>query len=182
MKNSKFSIIIFGFLLIGAIISCNQKSETKNDSRIKEEYSNISFGFRGESLIYKLNGKEYEIWSTWIEGRQVYLDDLDKTNLTEKEKTEIFEGIIKFILRTENQKPIFFYNKDLKSSSLWKKLCENHSSEIERIEVTNTEQENIDFYNTLVEDLKYEGTEININGFTIKSVEELDEHWDEIKK
>ena len=163
-------------------MSCNQKMDSKNDSETKEESSKIRFGFRGESLFYKLNGKEYEIWSTWIEERRVYLDDLDKTNLTEKEKTEIFKEILTYIKKTENRKPVLFYNEDLKSSDLWKKLCEKYSAEIERVEVTNTEQENIDFYNSLVEDLKYEGTTININGFTITTVEELDKHWDEIKK
>lgn len=182
MKYSKYSIILFSFLAIGTVISCNQKMDSRNDSIRADKSSKIRFGFRGESLFYSLNGNEYEIWSTWIEERRVYLDDLDEANLTEKQKTEIFKEILAFIKKTENRKPVLFYNEDLKNSDLWKKLCEKYSTEIERIEVTNTEQENIDFYNSLVEDLKYKGTIININGFTITTIDELDKHWDEIKK
>ena len=34
-------------------------------------FSHIRFGFRGEGIFYKLNGKEYELWSTWADGIRI---------------------------------------------------------------------------------------------------------------
>ena len=163
-------------------MSCNRKTESKNDLRVENNTSPIRFGLRGESLFYQLNGNEYEIWSTWIEERRVYLDDLDETDLSDEEKTQIFKEIVTFINLKEKRKPVFFYNEDLQSSTLWKKLCAQFTDKIQRVEITTTEQENENFYNYLVETLQNGNVEHNFNGLIIKSVEDLDKHWDEIKK
>lgn len=144
-------------------------------------HQHISFGFRGESIFYELNGKEYELWATWIEGRRIYLDDLRKTSLDENQKIRMFSEIIQFVQEMENEKPIICYNSDYQDTELWKRLTAEFSSEIKSVEITTIEKENEVLYKSMSDDLKTGLTEHRIKGLKIKSVNDLDKHWNQIK-
>ncbi|MBT2163085.1 hypothetical protein [Zobellia barbeyronii] len=144
-------------------------------------FSHIKFGFRGEGILYKLNGKEYELWSTYVGGVRIHLDDLTKTNLNESQKTKMFAEIVQFVNLKDNEKPIICYNSDYQDAELWKRLSTQFSSEIESVEISNIEQDNINLYKNMSEDLKTGLAEINIRGLKIKSVKDLDKHWNKIK-
>ena len=145
------------------------------------KFSHIKFGFRGEGILYELNGKEYELWSTWIDGIRIHFDDLSKSELNEKQKTKMFTEIIQFVHEKENEKPIICYNSDYQDAELWKRLTTEFSSEIKNVEITNIEKENDTLYKSMSEDLKTGLTEHRIKGLKIKSVKDLDKHWDKIK-
>ncbi len=144
-------------------------------------FSHIRFGFRGEGIFYKLNGKEYELWSTWVNGIRIYIDGLTKTDLDENQKIKMFSEIIQFVNLKDNEKPIICYNSDYQDAELWKRLSTEFSSEIKDVEISNVEKENIALYKNMSEDLKTGLTEINIRGLKIKTVKDLDKHWNKIK-
>jgi hypothetical protein len=180
----RYSIIILLLLAFGSSCQEKEKSQKLEANKLAEsipDFQKIRFGFRGESIFYVLNNKEYEVWSTWIKERKVFLDDLDNTDLTNSEKKQIFIDIVDFINKKEGQKPVFCFNSDLESSNLWKQLCVKYANQIQRIDISNTEQENEAFYNSLVKTLERKRDEVHINGFVLKSVEDLNKHWDKIK-
>ena len=193
MKKNFFYLLFILFLGLnyhGVLLGCKELHRKKVSSKIEldkskdssEVTSNIRFGFRGESIVYNLNGTEYEIGTTYVNESRVYLDDLDNTDLSRSNKSLIFKDIVDYINETEKRKPVIFYNSDLKSSELWGELCEQYSNRIKRVEVTTTEQENEEFYKFLVESIENDNAEHNFNGLIIRTVEDLDKHWDEIKK
>lgn len=144
--------------------------------------SHIKFGFRGEGIIYKLDSKEYELWSTYINGIRIYLDDLRKTDLNEGQKTKMFKEIIQFVTQKDKKRPIICYNSDYSDADLWKKLAIEFSSEIENTEITTIEKENEALYETISDSLKT-GKAIHKfeNGLEIRSIKYLDKYWDYIK-
>ncbi|WP_407557912.1 hypothetical protein [Winogradskyella sp. 4-2091] len=146
-----------------------------------KDFSHIKFGFRGEGIIYKLNGKEYELNSTWINGIRIQFDDLTNTGLNEKQKTKMFAEIIQFVNQKDNEKPIICYNSDYKDAELWKRLSTEFRSEIKDIEISDVEKDNIALYKIMSEDLKTGMAEINIRGLKLKTVKDLDKHWNKIK-
>ncbi len=144
-------------------------------------FSHIKFGFRGEGIIYELNGKDYELWSTWIDGIRIHFDDLRKTDLNETQKTTMFNEIIQFVHEKNSEKPIICYNSDYQDAKLWKRLTAELSLEIKKVEITTIEKENDALYKSMSEDLKTGLTEHRIKGLKIKSVKDLDKYWDKIK-
>jgi hypothetical protein len=141
------------------------------------ELSHIKFGSRGEGIYYNLNGKEYGFDSTCFGGINICLRDLSNTNLNENEKTKMFMEIIQFV----NEKPTISYNTDEKDSELWKKLTVKFSSQIKDVEITNNEEANQAWYKSMKADLETGLTEINIRGLKIKTVKDLNKHWNKIK-
>ncbi|MEO1487561.1 MAG: hypothetical protein AAFU57_17630 [Bacteroidota bacterium] len=147
-----------------------------------KSFSHIKFGFRGEGILYKLNGKEYEIGSTWVEGLRIYFDDLRNTGLNETQKTMIFEEIVQFVNHNDSQKPIICFTSDYDDAALWKKLAKEFYQKINGIEVTTIKEQNKALYKSMVEDLETgKCTHIFPNGLVIKSKKYLDKHWDFIK-
>ncbi len=146
-----------------------------------DNFSNIRFGSRREGIFYKLNKKEYELWSTYVNGIRINIDDLTETDLNENQKTKIFTEIIQFIKIKDNEKPIICYNSDGKDAKLWQKLTAIFSSEIKNVEISTVEENNINLYKMMSEDLKTGLAEINIRGLKIKTVKDLDKHWNKIK-
>jgi len=146
-----------------------------------KDFSHIKFGFRGEGILYNLNGKEYELYSTWIDGIRIHFDDLTKTDLNENQKTKMFAEIVQFVNQKNNEKPIISYNTDEEDCELWKTLTAEFSSQIKDVEITNNEKANADWYKSMKADLETGLTEINIRGLKIKTVKDLDKHWNKIK-
>ena len=145
------------------------------------KFSHIKFGSRGEGIYYNLNGKEYGYDSTCFNGIDIGLRDLSDTNLNEAQKTKMFMEIIQFVNETENEKPTISYNTDAKDSELWKILTVEFSSKIKNVETTNNEEANENWYESMKVDLETGLTEINIQGLKIKTVKDLDKHWNKIK-
>ncbi len=145
------------------------------------EFPHIKFGSRGEGIYYNLNGTEYGFDSTCFRGINICLRDLSDTNLNENQKTKMFMEIIQFVNEIENEKPIISYNTDEKDSELWKKLTVEFSSQIKDVEITNNEEANLAWYKSMKADLENGLTEINIRGLKIKTVTDLDKHWNKIK-
>ena len=146
-----------------------------------KDFSHIKFGFRGEGILYKLNGKEYELNSTWIDGIRIHFDDLTKTDLNENQKTKMFAEIVQFVKQKDNEKPIICYNSDYQDAELWKRLSTEFNSEIRNVEISTVENDNVALYKNMSEDLKTGMAEINIKGLKLKTVKDLDKHWNKIK-
>ena len=144
-------------------------------------FSHIKYGFRGEGIIYKLNGKEYEVWSTCFEGITIYIDDLSNTGLNDDQKTKMFSEIIQFVIEKEKEKPVVYYNSDYQDAKLWNKLTAEFSSQIKGTEVSNIDEDNISLYKNMSDSLKAGLTEHNIRGLKIRTIKDLDKHWDKIK-
>ncbi|GGG60733.1 hypothetical protein [Bizionia arctica] len=144
-------------------------------------FSHIKFGFRGEGISYKLNGKEYEFNSTCFDGINICFDDLGVSNLNESQKTKMFVEIIQFVNEKENVKPTISYNIDEKNAELWKKLTVEFSSQIKDVDITNNEKANEAWYKSMKADLETGLAEMNIKGLKIKTVKDLDKHWNKIK-
>ena len=145
------------------------------------EFSHIKFGSRGEEIYYNLNGKEYGFDSTWFGGINICLRDLSDTNLDENQKTKMFMEIILFVNEKENEKPTISYNTDEKDSELWKKLTVKFSKQIKDVEITNNEEANEALYKSMKADLETGLAEMNIRGLKLKTVKDLDKHWNKIK-
>ena len=145
------------------------------------QFSHIKFGSRGEEIYYNLNGKEYGFDSTWFGGRNICLRDLSDTNLNENQKTKMFMEIIQYVNEIENEKPTISYNTEEKDSELWKKLTIEFESQIKGVETTNNEEANEAWYRSMKADLETGLTEIHIKGLKIKTVKDLDKHWNKIK-
>ena len=140
-------------------------------------FSHIRFGIRGEGIFYKLNGKEYELWSSWFEGTTIFIDDLTNRGLDDNQKTKIFKEIIQFVNIKDDEKPIICYNSDYKDAELWKKLSTEFSSEIKSLEISNIEKDNITLYKNMSENLKTGFAEMHIKGLKLKTIKDLDKHW-----
>jgi hypothetical protein len=143
------------------------------------EFPHIKFGSYGEGIYYSLNGNEYGFDSTWFGGINICLRDLSNTNLNENQKTKMFLEIIQFV--NENEKPTISYNTDEKDSELWKKLTVEFSSQIKDVVITNNEKANEAWYKSMKADLETGLAEMNIRGLKIKTVRDLDKHWNKIK-
>ncbi|MBU3012332.1 hypothetical protein KO506_13025 [Polaribacter vadi] len=101
--------------------------------------------------------------------------------MNENQKTKIFVEITQFVNEKENEKPTISYNLDEKDSELWKKLVVEFSSQIKNVEITKNEEANENWYESVKADLETRLTEINIQGLKIKTVKDLNKHWNKIK-
>jgi hypothetical protein len=144
-------------------------------------FPHIKFGSRREGIYYNLNGKEYGFDSTYFGGVNICLGDLNDSNLNENQKTKMFKEIIQFVSEKENEKPKISYNTDGKDAELWNKLTIEFSSQIKDVETTNNEKANEAWYKSIKDDLETGLVEINIQGLKIKTVKDLDKHWNKIK-
>jgi hypothetical protein len=85
------------------------------------------------------------------------------------------------IIQFVNEKPTISYNTDEKDSELWKKLTVEFSSLIKDIDITNNEKANEAWYKSMKADLETGLAEMNIQGLKLKTVKDLDKHWNKIK-
>ena len=136
-------------------------------------FSHIKFGFRGEGIIYKLNGKDYEVWSTCFEGVTIFIDDLSNVGLNDGQKRRMFSEIIQFVQQKENEKPIIYYNSDYQDAALWEKLIVEFKTQIKSTEVSTIEEDNIRLYKSMSDDLRTGLNEHNIRGLKIRSIKDL---------
>jgi hypothetical protein len=145
-----------------------------------EKYPHIKYGFRGEGVEYNDGENDVEIWSTWIEGCRLYLDDFkskDGKQLPESFKRKWFKEVIDFAqLTNEGELPIVEFTIDKEDGQLWEELCLEHKDSIKEVIKTTAKEELISFYNSLVQDVS-QGHEIHRDGYVIKTKEELDEYW-----
>lgn len=148
---------------------------------LEEDFSPLQFGFQGEGIVFTFKGKKQEIGSTWIDGRRIYLDGLTDTNLNDDQKRKLFSDILQFSLEKENEKPIICYTSDFKDGELWNQLSQEFQGKIKSVEIKNTAERNKNYYKQMLDGLVLEKTEYRIRGLKIKTVEDLDQHWNKIK-
>ncbi len=143
----------------------------------KNKYPHIKYGFRGEGILYQLGKKEIEIWSTWINGRRLYMDDAFKgESLTEDQKRTIFKELVDFS-NWNKEKPIIVYTSDSSDSKLWRTMCRELENSIKSVE-TSTEEENEQTqYESMKKDLETGLVTIKIDGWVLKTVKDLDKYW-----
>ncbi|QNL22236.1 hypothetical protein HZR84_09895 [Hyphobacterium sp. CCMP332] len=143
----------------------------------KNKFPHIKYGFRGEGIIYQLGQLEIEIWSTWIDGRRIYMDDAFEGNdLTDDQKRIIFRELIEFT-NWQKEKPIIVYTSDSPESDLWKKCCEEFNDSIKSIETSTNKENEQARYDMMKEDLETGLATINIDGWVLKTPEDLDQYW-----
>lgn len=149
-------------------------------SKQANNVSNLQFGFRGEGIELEINNKKVELWSTWTNGRRIFLDELRETDLTSTEKQIVFIEILKFVNEHE-KKPIICFNVDFQDAELWERLSKEFRTLILDIEKITIDQENAKLYQSMVEELRRGAKHIFPNGLEISSIQYLNKHWDYIK-
>ena len=64
-------------------------------------YPKISIGYRGEDLEYETQNDSLYISSTWINGRRVYMEDIQfwrsKAIISDLDKSTIFKDVVMFL-------------------------------------------------------------------------------------
>jgi len=101
--------------------------------------------------------------------------------LSENQKIKMFMEIVQFVNFEDKEKPIICYNSDYMDAELWKRLSAKFSSGIKDVEISTVEQDNIVFYENLSRELKTGLAVMYIRGLKLKTIKDLDKHWNKIK-
>lgn len=137
----------------------------------------IEFGFRGEDITYRLQGREIYISFTWCNGHRVYPDSIDRWNdgiaLTNKEKERIFNDVLHYIKRTRKSL-IVVINTDDPSKDIWEHICSINQSIIDEIEYTSN-AESHQFEKNMYLDFLKAGNQVFIKETEVKNEKELEE-------
>jgi len=141
----------------------------------------IRFGVGYEYIVFQTNGKEYELYSTFIGGRRLYLDGMRETDLNDSQKVKAVIDIIDFIQNKESEKTIVCFNEDYADAGLWRDLVTKYTSKIEAVEITNVQSENDKLYETMLEDVESGSIVHHFDSFKIETKEDLDKYWHLIK-
>jgi len=150
----------------------------------ENKYPHIKYGFRGEGIIYQLENKEIEFgcYTTWMKGCRIYLDDVfTGGRLSETQKRTIFEEVIGFS-NWNKEKPIIVYTSDMPDSKLWQTLCYELRDSIKGVETSTSAENEQARYNMMKKDLETGRSTYNIDGWVLKTVEDLDQYWAEKNK
>ncbi|UTW61493.1 hypothetical protein KFE98_15960 [bacterium SCSIO 12741] len=143
----------------------------------KNKFPHIQYGFRGEGILYKFKGKEFEIWSTWGNGRRIYLDEIyPHEKFTIEEKRIMFKDIVAFS-KWKMELPIIVYTSISDDAHIWRELCIEFKDSIKSVE-TSTEEENLQSqYNMMKEGLEGGLATYHIDGQVLKTVKDLETYW-----
>ena len=142
-------------------------------------FPKISLGFRLEGIEYEIEYNSLYIESTYIDGRRIFTDFIEKwkdgTSITNFEKEEIFGQVVEFINKKGKTKPILVINVDY-DKEFWEGLCEKYKDQIKEIEYdSNEKKENFQF-NTLLQAVQKNGTLV-FDDRAIKTEAEFIEYW-----
>lgn len=145
----------------------------------QNNFPKISLGFRLEDIEYETETKSLYIVSTFVDGRRLYTDSIDKwkdeTALTNFEKEEIFRQVVEFINEKGKTKPIIVINVDY-DKELWERLCNKYKEQVKEIEYDSNEKKETFQYNMLLQAIQNNGT-LMFDDKVIKTEEELIEYW-----
>ena len=149
----------------------------KIGGRVESNVPELEFGNRGEDVIYRLPGKEIYVVSTWLEGRRVYTEDIDKwqdgSPLSEEEEKKIFSDVLHFLGR-KGEPPLVVINTDDPLKDLWEQMCSLNQSLIKGIEYTSDEvhfQNEREMWLGLIK----AGQTVTLEGVEVRTENELDE-------
>lgn len=137
----------------------------------------ITFGFRGEDIVYSLPDKEIDLQFTWINGPKVYTESINKWRdgsiLTEEEKRRVFGDVVHFVER-KRKKPEIVINTDDPLKNLWEQLCSLNQSVIKSIKYTSDEEQ-FQFERGMWLDFIKAGKGVLLDGVEVRSEKDLDE-------
>lgn len=104
----------------------------------------LSFGFRGEGITYRLGGRALEVDFSYMGGPRLYAEGIgrwsDGTALGDDEKAEAFREIVRFV-KASGGKPTVVVNSDDPSAATWERLCAENRRFVAGIERSSDEQE-----------------------------------------
>ena len=163
-------IIIILFLFIRKVMRLKS---------VEKKYAQIEIGSRGEGITYRFPNKTVELDSTWITGRRVFFKGKNISNLSDIERKELFISVVDFFNSGEKIKPIIVYNSDSENATLLKQLCFEYRDKIESVETSSLMDDEQNFYDSMKRDLETGRCTINIDGYVLKTVKDLDEYWEE---
>ncbi len=146
---------------------------------VEKKYAQIEIGSRGEGITYRFPNKTVELDSTWITGRRVFFKGKNISNLSDIEMKELFISVVDFFNSGEKIKPIIVYNSDSENATLLKQLCFEYRDKIESVETSSLMDDEQNFYDSMKRDLETGRCTINIDGYVLKTVKDLDEYWEE---
>ncbi len=145
----------------------------------KTLFPKISLGFRGEDLEYATKIDSLYISSTWINGRRVYMDNVQhwksKKSVSDSDKAVIFKDIIEFLNDKTREKPIIVINVD-HDKELWENLCEEYKEQIISIEYQSDKENDKFVYDSMLDNIRRGGSIIDGNQ-TIATEEQFLEYW-----
>ncbi len=148
----------------------------------KNKFPHIKYGFRGEGILYQLGNKQLEIWSTWIDGRRIYLDDITGgQQLNKEQKESLLREIVEFT-NWNKEKPIIVYTNDSHDAKLWRTLCMELCDSIKSVETSATEENELEQYNFMKAELETGRATFNVDGRILKSIKDLDKYWNSKRK
>ena len=138
----------------------------------------LSFGFRGEDIVYCEDGREIEIGFTWVNGDRLYTDSVDRwrdgTSLSDAEKERVFVQVLRFV-KGRFTKPLIVINTDDPSRALWEQVCAAQRGVIKGVEYTSgAEQMQIERETYL--QIIQSGKKLVIDGKEIGDAGALDEY------
>ena len=145
----------------------------------KTSFPKISLGFRGEDLEYETQNDSLSISSTWINGRRIYMDDIQhwksKNIISDFDKSIIFKDILEFLNKKCKERPIVVINID-HNKRLWENLCEQYIEQIESIEYQSDKEKEQFLFDSMLENIRRGGTLI-VDNKTIKTEEQFLNYW-----
>lgn len=150
--------------------------ETKKNKTVSPK---VSFGFRGEGLEYITENDSLYISSTWINGRRVYMDNIQnwksKKVISDSDKAIIFKDIVEFLNEKAKEHPIVVINVD-HDKELWENLCELYKEQISSIEYQSDKEKDQFIFDSMLDNIRKGGSLIDGNQ-TIDTQEQFLEYW-----
>lgn len=142
-------------------------------------FPKITLGFRGEDLEYKTQNDSVYISSTWIDGRRIYMDNIQswksKKLISDFEKSIIFKGIVEFLNKECNEKPIIVINID-HDKQLWENFCEQYKGQIKNVEYQSDKEKEEFLYDSMLKSIR-RGDVFIIDNKTITTEEQFFDYW-----
>lgn len=148
----------------------------KNDNAL---FPKISLGFRFEGLEYVTQNDSLYISSTWINGRRIYMNNIQKwksnNSITDSDKAIIFKNIVNFLNDKTKEKPIVVINID-HDKELWENLCKQYKEQISAIEYESDKEKEDFLYKTFLDNIRRGGSLV-VGDQTITTEEQFLEYW-----
>lgn len=127
----------------------------------KAPFPRISLGFREEELKYETDTELLYINSTWVNGRRVYLDGIQKWKsnkvISNTDKEVIFKNILDFLNKEINERPIMVINTD-HDKDLWEALCEQYKDQINSVEYESDREKSEFLFGLLLDNIRRGGS------------------------
>ena len=138
--------------------------------------SGITFGFRGEDVIYQEQDRAIRIAFTWGRGPRLYPESIAKWSdgiaLTTQEKRRVFTEVLRFIVRDEPVLTVVV-NVDDPSRQLWEEASHAAREGSVAVEYTSDQEEHARERAMFLSTLQA-GKGLSIDGLEIRDERTLD--------